>query len=47
MMGTVDLLVPSSVAARLASGSDLEGATAGKPDCDRDEGAPQSFNYRS
>jgi hypothetical protein len=46
-MGTVDLLVPSSVAARLAGGSDLKGATAGKADCDRDEGAPQSINYRS
>jgi hypothetical protein len=47
MMGTVDLLVFNCVAARLAGGSDLKGATAGKPDCYRDERAPQSFNYRS
>jgi hypothetical protein len=47
MMGTVDLLVSSSEAARLAGGSDLKGATAGKPNCDRGEGATQSFNYRS
>lgn len=47
MMGTVNLLVFNCVAARLAGGSDLKGATAGKPNCDRDEGAPQSSNYRS